>query len=137
MSSTIGAHVTRESKQAGAELQRRMLGVVPSDHDPSTAPGFIAGFIEEHIFGELWQRPGIDLRTRSLCTIAAIVAGGYRDDALKNHVLGALANGATQEEILEVIVHTAVYAGLPLLGGSLRAAQEVFDGRWAAQLAGK
>jgi 4-carboxymuconolactone decarboxylase len=114
-----------------------MLGLVSANDDPSTATGFVAGFVEEHIFGELWQRDAIDLRTRSLCTIAAIVAGGLREDALKNHVMGALANGATQEEIREVIVHTAFYAGLPVLRGSMRAAQEVFDGGWAAQLVGQ
>jgi 4-carboxymuconolactone decarboxylase len=129
--------MTQEPKQAGAELQRRMLGAVAAGADPNTPSGFIGDFIQEHIFGELWQREAIDLRTRSLCTIAAIVAGGPREDALKNHVLGALANGATQEEILEVIIHTAFYAGLPVLAGSMRAAQEVFDGRWGAQLVGQ
>jgi 4-carboxymuconolactone decarboxylase len=129
--------MTRESKQAGGELQRHMLGVGPAGDGPDTPAGFIGDFIQEHIFGELWQREEIDLRTRSLCTIAAIVAGGPREDALKNHVLGALANGATQEEILEVIVHTAFYAGLPVLAGSLRAAQDVFDGRWGARIVGQ
>jgi 4-carboxymuconolactone decarboxylase len=56
---------------------------------------------------------------------------------LKNHIQGALANGATPEEINEVIVHTAFYSGLPVLSGSLRAAQEVFDGGWTARLVGQ
>jgi 4-carboxymuconolactone decarboxylase len=129
--------MTRDSKQAGAELQCRMLGVAAASDGPDTPSGFIGSFIQEHVFGELWQREAIDLRTRSLCTIAAIVAGGTREDALKNHVLGALANGATQEEILEVIVHTAFYAGLPVLPGSMRAAHEVFDGHWGAQVVGQ
>jgi 4-carboxymuconolactone decarboxylase len=129
--------MTYDSRQAGRELQRRMVGAPAAESDPGTAAGFIATFIEEHIFGELWQRGVIDLRTRSLCTIAAIIAGGLREEALKNHIMGALANGATQDEVLEVIVHTAFYAGLPSVGPSLRAAKEVFDGGWTAQVVGR
>lgn len=121
--------MTEETREAGARLQRRMMG----DHENTTHSGsedpaeFVANFVQEHIFGELWQRDVIDLRTRSLCTIAAIVACRGSEDALKNHVRGALANGATREQILEVVVHTAVYSGFPVLPSAMRASQEAIE----------
>ena len=89
-----------------------MGGPEVATHSGSENPAdFVANFVQEHIFGELWQRDVIDLRTRTLCTIAAIVACRGSEDALKNHVRGALANGATRDQILEVVVHTAVSLG--------------------------
>ncbi len=116
-----------------------MLGVGAASDRPDTPSGFIGNFIQEHIFGELWQREAIDLRTRSLCTFPSRSSPGSARGRCseENHVLGALANGATPDEILEVIVHTAFYAGLPVLPGSMRAAQEVFDGHWGAQVVGQ
>jgi 4-carboxymuconolactone decarboxylase len=119
--------VTTKSREDGAALQRQMLGSSPPFSGSTNAPAFISDFIQEHIFGELWQRDAIDLKTRSLCTIAAIVATGALEDPLKNHVRGALANGASGEEILEVIVHTVIYSGLPLVTVAMRAAQEVLN----------
>lgn len=119
--------MTANSRDDGAALQRKMMGASPAFTGSSAAPDFISNFVQEHIFGELWQRDVIDLKTRSLCTIAAIVAGGALPDPLKNHVRGAVANGATKEEVLEVIVHTVIYSGLPLLTASMRAAQEALD----------
>jgi 4-carboxymuconolactone decarboxylase len=119
--------MSAKSREDGAALQRKMLGASPTYSGAEDAPAFVSNFIQEHIFGELWQRNAIDLRTRSLCTIAAIVASGGYEDALKNHMRGALANGATGDEILEVIVHTAIYTGLPALTTSMRAARDVLD----------
>lgn len=127
--------MSEESRQAGGELMRQMLGVSPASYDATEAQGYVAGFFQEHIFGELWQRDAIDLRTRSLCTIAAVVAGGFDEEALKNHVHGALANGASGGEVLEVIAHVAIYAGLPLAAPALRAAKQVLEGDWKARTA--
>jgi len=117
--------MTEKSREKGAALQRQMMGTSPAFTGTTDAPEYVSNFIQEHIFGELWQRNAIDLKTRSLCTIAAIVAAGAQEVPLKNHVRGAIANGETGEEVLEVIMHTVIYSGLPLLTISMRSAQEV------------
>jgi 4-carboxymuconolactone decarboxylase len=127
--------MTSESpRQVGAELRRQMLGDDAPDEGEGGPFGFTDGpfgfvddFIEARIFGELWQREGLDLRTRSLCTIAVILAARMPDAALRVHIVGALANGATQDEISEVIVQTAFYAGFPVLAAGIPVAREVFD----------
>jgi 4-carboxymuconolactone decarboxylase len=119
--------MTEKSRNDGAALQRQMLGSSPPFTGSSDPADFMSDFIQEHIFGELWQRNVIDLKTRSLCTIAAIVAGGALEDPLKNHVRGAIGNGATAEEVLEVIIHTSFYAGLPVLTASMRVAREALS----------
>ena len=82
-------------------------------------------FIEGFVFGDVWSRPNLDLRTRSLCTIAALTALG-RLNQLESHVTGALANGATREEIVEVLLHTAVYAGFPAAWDGLEVTRRIF-----------
>jgi alkylhydroperoxidase/carboxymuconolactone decarboxylase family protein YurZ len=82
-------------------------------------------FIEGFVFGEVWSRPGLDLRTRSLCTIASLTSLG-RLNQLESHILGALANGAGQEEVIETILHTTVYAGFPAAWDALAVARRVF-----------
>jgi alkylhydroperoxidase/carboxymuconolactone decarboxylase family protein YurZ len=82
-------------------------------------------FIEGFVFGEVWSRPGLDLRTRSLCTIATLTTLG-RLNQLESHIVGALANGASQEEIIETMLHTTVYAGFPAAWDALVVARRVF-----------
>lgn len=81
-------------------------------------------FIEGFVFGDVWSRPGLDLRTRSLCTIASLTSLG-RLNQLESHILGALANGASQEEVVETILHTTVYAGFPAAWDALVVARKV------------
>src|SRR5437868_10623818 len=75
------------------------------------SPDF-ADWVTEFALGRVWARPGLDLKTRSLCTVAALTVLG-RINNLKTHIRGAIGNGATREEILEVILHMAVYGGFP------------------------
>ena len=86
--------------------------------------------IQEHItraaWGETWQRDGIDRKTRSLVTVAMLAALG-RPQELKGHVRGALNNGATVQEIQEVLLHAAIYCGVPAAVDAFRAAAEVVD----------
>ena len=79
-------------------------------------------------WGLVWSRETLPLKTRSLVTIAMCLALGHEDE-LKGHVAGALNNGATPEEIHEVILHGAVYCGWPLSNGAMRVAVEVFKER--------
>ena len=67
---------------------------------------------EKVLYGDVWERPGLSKRDRSLITVAALIAM-YRGDQLKGHLERALTNGVTQEEIGEVITHMALYAGWP------------------------
>ncbi len=87
--------------------------------------------IQEHItraaWGDVWQRPGLDLKTRSLITVAFLTALGKQHE-LKGHVRGALNNGVTPQELQEVLLHAAVYCGIPAAVDAFRTAAEVVDG---------
>jgi 4-carboxymuconolactone decarboxylase len=84
--------------------------------------------MQEHItskaWGDVWQRPGLDLKTRSLITVAMLTALGKQNE-LKGHVRGALNNGATVEELQEVLLHAAIYCGVPTAVDAFRTANEV------------
>ena len=84
--------------------------------------------IQEHItraaWGDVWQRPGLDLKTRSLVTVAMLTALGKQHE-LKGHVRGALNNGASVEEIQEVLLHATIYCGVPAAVEAFRTANEV------------
>ena len=100
----------------------------------ATALGGVTDFtrpIQEHItakaWGDVWQRPGLDLKTRSLITVAMLTAMGKQHE-LKGHLRGALNNGATPAELQEVLLHAAVYCGVPAAVEAFRTAAEVVDG---------
>ena len=84
--------------------------------------------IQEHItraaWGDVWQRPGLDLKTRSLVTVAMLTALGKQHE-LKGHVRGALNNGASIQEIQEVLLHATIYCGVPAAVDAFRTANEV------------
>lgn len=81
-------------------------------------------FITRNAWGTVWCRDGLELKTRSLITVAMLTALG-RTQELKGHLRGALNNGATPEELREVLLHAAVYCGAPAAVEGFRAAQEV------------
>ncbi len=81
---------------------------------------------EKVLYGDVWERPGLSKRDRSLITVAALTAM-YRGDQLKGHIERALANGVTREEIGEVITHMAFYSGWPTAMTAARIARNVFD----------
>jgi 4-carboxymuconolactone decarboxylase len=89
-----------------------------------TAP--IQQYITRNAWGDVWQRPGLDLKTRSLITVAMLTAQGKQHE-LKGHVRGALNNGATPAEIQEVLLHASIYCGLPTAVEAFRTAAEVVD----------
>ncbi len=84
--------------------------------------------LQQHItraaWGDVWQRPGLDLKTRSLITVAMLTALGKQNE-LKGHVRGALNNGATVQEIQEVLLHATIYCGVPAAVEAFRSAAEV------------
>lgn len=81
-------------------------------------------FITRNAWGTVWCREGLDFKTRSLVTVSMLTALG-RTQELKGHVRGAINNGATIDEIREVLLHATVYCGVPLAIDAFRAAQEV------------
>ncbi|HVQ77974.1 MAG TPA: carboxymuconolactone decarboxylase family protein [Candidatus Binatia bacterium] len=81
---------------------------------------------EKVLYGDVWERPGLSKRDRSLITVAALVAL-YRSDQLKGHLERALANGVTREEIGELITHLALYSGWPTAMTAARIAKGVFE----------
>ena len=89
------------------------------------APDF-AQYLIEFPFGEIYSRPGLDLRSREIATVAALTALGNATPQLKVHIGAALHVGLTQDEIVEVIMQMAVYAGFPAALNGLFAAKEVF-----------
>jgi len=80
--------------------------------------------VTEYCFGAVWDREGLDLKTRSMITLAALTALS-KPNQIKVHVMGALANGVSVDEIKEVIMHSAVYGGIPTGVEAMNAAMEV------------
>ena len=80
------------------------------------------------LFGDVWERPGLSKRDRSLITVASLISL-YRTDQLRGHIGTALDNGVTKEEIGEVITHMAFYSGWPTANNACKVAKEVFDQR--------
>ena len=89
-----------------------------------TAPK-LAQLTDDVLFGDVWARPGLSARDRSLITVGALVAL-YRGNELPGHLRRALANGVTRDELIELITHLAFYAGWPSAMSAMRAAKEVF-----------
>ena len=115
-----GLRIIRQ--MGGAEGARDFLGQIRA-----LSPDF-ERLVVEFLAGELWSRPHLDLRTRSLCTIAALAALG-RPRGLAWNIQMAIGNGATREEVYEVLLHMAGYAGFPAAWEGLRVAHEVLEKR--------
>jgi 4-carboxymuconolactone decarboxylase len=96
------------------------------DEVRAVAPKLIE-MTEKVVYGDVWERPELSKRDRSLITVAALIAM-YRADQLTGHIERALANGVTREEIGEVITHMALYAGWPTAMTAGRIAKKVFEG---------
>ena len=92
------------------------------------APDF-ARYVVEFPFGDIYSRPGLDLRTREIATVAALTAMGTAPAQLRVHIHGALNVGSTRTEIAEVIIQMAVFAGFPATLNGLAAAKAVFAER--------
>jgi 4-carboxymuconolactone decarboxylase len=116
---------------AGMQVRRDMFGAGGAEERYAKATDFNRPFedmVTRHCFGDTWTRPGLDRKTRSLITLAALTAL-TKPNQLKVHVAGALANGCSIEEIRETLLHTAVYAGIPCGVEAFNAAAEVLASR--------
>ena len=113
--------------RAGMEVRRAVLGDAHVDRAVERTTGFTApfqDFITRYAWGSVWTRPGLERRERSMITLAVLTALG-RENEIEMHVRGALRNGMTPEEISEVLLHTAVYAGVPAANAAFAIAQRV------------
>ena len=86
-------------------------------------------YMVENVYGGIFTRPALDLKTRQLATVAALTALGYAKPHLKTHIGGALNVGASPAEIVEIIFQMSVYAGFPAATTALMAARDVFEKR--------
>ena len=84
-------------------------------------------FVVEFPYGDIYERPGLDLKSREIATIAALTAIGDTKPELKDHIKGALNVGCKRQEIIEVIIQMAVYAGFPRAINGINVAKEVFE----------
>ena len=125
------AESTVSAFDAGMATRKAVMGedfvaAAVANTTPFTQP------IQEHItraaWGDVWQRPGLDLKTRSLITVAMLTALGKQNE-LKGHVRGALNNGATVEEIQEVLLHATIYCGVPAAVEAFRTANDVVSSK--------
>lgn len=111
----------------GLAKRREVMGDVYVDQAFEQADDFtrpLQEFVTRNAWGTVWCRDGLDMKTRSLVTVSMLAALG-RAQELKGHVRGALNNGASVDEIREVLLHAAVYCGMPLAIEAFRAAHEV------------
>ncbi len=89
----------------------------------------LARYVIEFPFGDIYNRPGLDLKSREIATVAALIALGNAIPQLKVHIHGALNIGVSRQEIIEIIIQMAVYAGFPAALNAMHAAKEVFEER--------
>lgn len=114
----------------GMVVRREVLGDAHVDRAVAATTAFTADFqdlITRYAWGEIWTRPGLDRRSRSMITLTALIARGHHEE-FAMHVRAALANGLTADEIKEVILQSAIYCGVPDANNAFRIAAEVIGG---------
>lgn len=118
----------RERFEQGLAVRRAVLGDRHVDRSLANSTEFdeeFQGLVTRHAWGEMWTRPGLARKERSLITLGMLIALN-RDDEFHLHVRGALRNGVTREEIKEVLLHAAVYCGVPAANTFFKVAKETF-----------
>lgn len=116
-----------ERRRDGMSLRRAVLGPTHVDSANAAADDFTADFqdfITRYAWGDIWQRPGLARRDRSIAVLTALVAHGHLDE-LRLHVRAAVRNGLTEAEIKEVLLQAAIYVGVPAANSAFKAAQAV------------
>jgi 4-carboxymuconolactone decarboxylase len=116
------------SDDRGMRVRREVLGDDHVDRAIAATDPFTADFqalITRYAWGDVWARPGLDRRTRSCVTLALLSSLGSEEE-FEMHLAGAVRNGVTREEITEVLLHVAVYAGVPRANRAFAIAQAAF-----------
>jgi len=121
--------MTSELFEKGLKVRREVLGAEYVDASMSQADDFsrpLQELVTEYCWGNVWSRPGLDRKTRSLLNLSMLTALN-RPHEVKLHVRGALNNGCSKNDIMEVLLQTAIYCGVPAAMDSLRGAKEIFQ----------
>lgn len=124
---SAGTH--EETYDAGLRMRRTVLGAEHVERSMADVSDFarpVQELVTEYCWGAVWTRPGLDKRTRSIINLAMLSALN-RNHELAVHVRGALTNGVTEQEIQEVLLQTAIYAGVPASLESFRVAERVIN----------
>jgi 4-carboxymuconolactone decarboxylase len=123
-----GERTQRQAYEAGMTVRRAVLGdghVERAAEKTDELTADFQDFITRYAWGEIWTRPGLDRKTRSVITLTALVAHGHYDE-LALHVKAAERNGLTRAEIAEVLLQIGVYCGVPAANSAFAVAQRVF-----------
>ncbi len=121
--------MNKEAFDKGLATRRAVLGAEYVDNSLRNADDFnmpMQELVTEYCWNEIWNRPGLDRKTRSFLNLAMLIALN-RPHELKLHVRGAINNGLTKEEIREVFLQAAIYCGVPAAIDAFRTAKEVFS----------
>jgi 4-carboxymuconolactone decarboxylase len=121
--------VSDDIHEAGMQVRRAVLGDEHVDRAIRNTTEFTEAFqdfITRYAWGSVWTRDGLDRRSRSIITLSVLTALG-RENEIEMHVRGALRNGLTPAEIGEVLLHTAIYAGVPAANAAFAIAKRVID----------
>ena len=114
----------------GMTVRREVLGDAHVDRAVAGTTEFTSDFqdlITRYAWGEIWTRPGLDRRSRSMITLTALIARGHHEE-FAMHVRAAVRNGLTADEIKEVILQSAIYSGVPKANHAFKEAGEVLEG---------
>jgi 4-carboxymuconolactone decarboxylase len=117
-----GQQMTQDARPSGAEIRDRVVGEAPSQGDPLLAPFFDTAV--EHVWGGLWNRPGLELKCRRLVVVSVLAATG-RSGELKAHLRGALNLGWTVDELREALLQIGGYAGFSAAHEALDVLSEI------------
>jgi 3-oxoadipate enol-lactonase/4-carboxymuconolactone decarboxylase len=126
----VEAHVCGTARARGMAIRRAVLGNAHVDRSQAQQdPGALAfaDYATRAAWGEIWARPGLDRRARSIATLATLVALG-RHEELRIHVPGARRNGLSREEICEVVLHAGVYGGVPAANSAMPVVLDLLAG---------
>lgn len=121
----------QERYEAGLKTRREVLGAQYVDKAMAATDDFSRPFVEllnTYCWNDVWNRPGLDRKTRSMINLAMLSALG-KENELKLHLNGALNNGLSKEQIREVLLQVAIYCGVPAAVVAFRCAREVFKDR--------
>jgi 4-carboxymuconolactone decarboxylase len=120
-----------EQYKKGMQTRRSVLGNEHVDKAEANKTDFDADFqeyITNNAWGAVWSRPGLNKRERSLITIALLAALGHEEE-LAMHIRATKNTGATEDDVKEVLLHTAVYAGVPVANAAIKIAKEIFSSK--------
>lgn len=122
----------QERISSGIDIRKQVLGAENVERTLAAVDDFTRewqDYVNRGCWGEVWTRPGLELKFRSLLTLAILTTLGGKSKELQSHARGAFNNGCTEEEIQEVLFHTSVYAGVPAAFDAFRSIQEVVKDR--------